>query len=331
MPIRAGVNPTIDDMTLIAGQSLGLEMDTSAGWQGLAVTLAAETAATYPAKKIDATGGSSILKAFRRTDIPNLYWYDEDTASNGPLLTQLLGTISGMSITPQRLAWIQGEQDADQMTTVAQKDQYKDGFKRIVSQVRAALPSLPVYLGVLGRRAQDGSYPGWRLVRQAHIELVAEVTNCTLFDRYHVELRDSVHPTEAGYREMGANLARAIAAGDRGPIARPDLHTVSGNVLTLPIEPVAGKALAKPASPDGFRFFSGQTEIAPTSIAWSGDSLAFTFAASPVGHVAYYLHEQEADLDASRLIRHTAADLPSALSDVGAMPLRSFAAFSVTG
>lgn len=322
--IRPGVAPTVTALNFGFGQSLEFEKQFGAARCGWLRIMRAEGGATVPSAYTRATNGSAMLLA--HTASPGVSWWNETSGSAGTLLTDAVAQVAGRSIVPTSISVNQGQQDADEIVDVTTKAAYKTGLQSCIAALRAEIGSdVPVVIEILGRREIDGNHDGWRWIREAHFELVSGVTNATGCQTYDLDLRDSVHPTQDGYFELGARSARALL-GDVGP-AR-GAHSVSGNTLSIPITDPEGRGLLKPAIPAGFTFRDGAAPVAPTGWAWSGDTLQVTFAASPVGLVCEYIAGTGVGLDTSAVIREATGAWPSGVTLRG-LPLQWFPAFTV--
>ncbi len=333
--LRPTTTPTRDYRVLISGQSLAFDFADYASWQGLFYSLVANAIGANPEKKTVATNGSSILKRFNATN----YWYDEDTSSNGPLLTAAEATIAtevSASRTPNAIVWVQGEQDAGPMTSLVDQGLYQSGLAYVLTALRTAInpgspTSVPVVVSTLGRRVIVGSYPGYGLVREAQLVVVAAGTNIAAIDKYDIGLRDDIHGDDAGYQVMGERIGRALYSLSGGsPELGPQIDTANvnivGSTVEIPILLEGAFAITKPTTPCGFRFeTSAGVALVPTSYSWSTNTLIATFA-SPVaaGGKMKFPYETITDFATAGLISYTTNNGPSVITaTLSGLPLRS--------
>lgn len=345
---RPATAPTNDKFVHIDGQSLASDMDIFNSWRACWYTLIGNATATNPGKKVSATGGSSILKKFQRLDVPNLYWYDEDTNSDGPLLTTAKASIAAMATKPAFLIWVQGEQDGDQMTLESDRVLYEAGLTYVIDQLRREISAVNyngvrTIISVLGRRESVGDYPGWSMVRKSQLNLIASGVNIRGPEKYDIDLRDSVHGASTGYPNMGwrigdaaSALDQVITGGSTTIASGPAIDTVNvavvGNTIEIPITVEASHTLSKPTSPTGFGFVNGGGAlVVPTGYSWVGDTLVATFASSPSGLTVEYPYRNLPGFVKANVIRYNSAvGAPSAIaSGLNGKPLKSILPISL--
>lgn len=170
----------------------------------------------------------------------------------------------------------------------------------------------PVFCDMPGPRyaAQLGSE--W-LIRNELIALV-DGTVPSLYrgaEKYALALDATVHPTETGYRQMGAHTGRKVAHWLRTgeELRGPQIGTVTraGNVVSVPILTPSGQTLIKPLAPRHFGLVNtaGQA-VAISAMSWSGDTLRLTAASTP----AKLRYPVAAPVDVSQIIRLSAPGDP---------------------
>lgn len=328
MSILIGTSaPSFTSLDFIIGQSLAFEQDFGSGEAAWLRIRHTEGGEAFPAAFVRATNGSAML--LRNSAVANQSWWNENTDSEGTLLTDALAQVPLRSILPTSLRISQGQQDADNSNTLIDKADYKAALIGCIAALRTEVGSqIPVVVEQVGRRETDGNHNGWDLIRSAQYEVAEEISGVFLTSTYDLDLRDSVHPTLDGYFELGARSARALV-GDVGPVR--GAHNVSNNTLSIPIIDSKGRGLFKPAVPAGFTFHNGASPVVPTSWTWFGDTLQVIFATSPVGLTCEYIAGTGVGLNTSDVIRETTSSWPTGLNGVNlrGLPLRWFPPFTI--
>ncbi|MBB3313642.1 hypothetical protein FHT78_005436 [Rhizobium sp. BK196] len=174
-------------------------------------------------------GGSAVQKAARSTTSFQNYWYEDtslaDMAGAGPDLTAAQAAVlaSAHRRRPSIIFTDHGQQEAlglgadastangasgDPLFGTATVQKYKDGMKNTWSLMRAnaGRPNAPIVMAVLAK--VGGNDAGAEAVRQAQLQLAAEVPNLTLAHiTYDEVLLDVVHPDDASMKRYARRLA----------------------------------------------------------------------------------------------------------------------------
>ena len=183
-----------------------------------------------------ARGGSAMLSGSaaqyadtRAPDDPDLnerirenYWYNETTGTAGPTLDLFTARLEAQvtaGVEFLGVIWAQGEADTTYVGEYG-AEAYTEGLAYVLDQLVEASGAPEVYIQALGDRAfySENLHGGTGDIRAAQ-EAVADQSDAitistTIFD---LDLRDSVHLTEAGYIEAAQRMAAAISTGERSP------------------------------------------------------------------------------------------------------------------
>lgn len=183
-----------------------------------------------------ARGGSAMLSRsaaqyadVRAADDPVLhdritqnYWYDETNSTAGPNLTLftdrlLVEVAKGTEFLG--VIWAQGEADTAYLSTNSARE-YTEGLDHVLNALMEASGAPQTYIQTLGDRAfySETLHGGTAAIRDAQ-QAVADGSDkitlaTTIFD---LELRDSVHLTDAGYETAAHRMAIAVSTGASAP------------------------------------------------------------------------------------------------------------------
>jgi len=114
------------------------------------------------------------------------------------------------------IVWMQGESDANQTEAIARA--YGTNLRATMTQLRKTLgrDDLPLVIGRISDSRRDSARGRvWKfgdLVRHAQEAFVASDPNAALVDTDHYGYSDALHYDTAGYLDLGAQFARAMAA-----------------------------------------------------------------------------------------------------------------------
>jgi lysophospholipase L1-like esterase len=168
-----------------------------------------------PTMAIDlVTGGTRtvIVKAVRGSSALATVWDTARTttpAMYAPMIDSTRRALGQTGATLAGMIWIQGEADA---TTEAYADAYAANLATFIAQTRADL-NAPA-LDVLICRLRDGSTLTYKAtVIAAQNAVIAADSNVHLVDCDAIDIQgDNVHYTDAGYQQLGKNIAAVILA-----------------------------------------------------------------------------------------------------------------------
>lgn len=169
-----------------------------------------------------AVGGSSALQEFHNI---GRWWVDVDDQRKGPSLKWALSVVDGLANKPTDILWIQGQREGDAYTVKPRdmgRHEFKDRYKKAVFLVSRALrrrcagkawKSVPFYVQTVGRR-DYADIIGDQLVREAQMELISERRKWGIragaIQPLDLPLKDYVHPTIQGNKELARRTARAL-------------------------------------------------------------------------------------------------------------------------
>ncbi|MDB5477684.1 MAG: hypothetical protein JWM96_179 [Alphaproteobacteria bacterium] len=191
--------------------------------------------------------------------------------------------------------------------------------------MRSVVGNVPVIIIPLGRRANVVSATGWQSIREVQKELAAENPWISLTpEKFDQALFDDVHHTSVAYGIIGARAARKVLKvlgvpvnGADGPVLVPNTAVRSRTAVTIDLAHDAGNDFNPAALINGFRYFTGTTEIAVTgAVKTDNDSIALTLANEPPRGVEklYYGYNVMDSADPAKLVIDNATN---------ALPLRS--------
>ena len=169
--------------------------------------------------------GSALLRKNTMYKYPNNYWIEQNSDgnfTNGPRLDSFLKFISSMSVTPNIIVWIQGEQDATRIHSANEKTDYQNGLSFIFDQIKNEIQTIneqhvknkqKVHFGICitGRRINVNKELGIQFVRQAQHELAVKREDVTILtETYDLELYDRVHYSYKGKKKLLRRIARSL-------------------------------------------------------------------------------------------------------------------------
>ena len=226
-----------------------------------------------------ARGGSAMLSGSasdyadrRAPDDPELhdrisqnYWYDETTGTAGPNLTLFAERLEAEVAAGTEflgVIWAQGEADTTYVGANGAED-YTEGLEFVLDQLMQAADAPEVYIQALGDRAfySEELHGGSAAIRDAQ-EAVADGSDAitlatTIFD---LELRDSVHLTDAGYEVAAHRMAIAISTGETSP-GSGESFLLDPTTLLVQIDLAPGQSIVGPVALAGFTLSENGSEI----------------------------------------------------------------------
>lgn len=156
--------------------------------------------------QIFATGGSSLLKANASTSTPTNYWVEDDYTPG-----QLETAFYASGLTPTRVIWLQGEQDATRITTLSERNRYKVALNAMFNRISAATGCNDFGICVTGQRLNSNKEWGISLVRDAQHTLAAENSKVSILsETYDLDMQDHVHYSTVGRHELLARIETPI-------------------------------------------------------------------------------------------------------------------------
>jgi len=134
---------------------------------------------------------------------PISFWHPGEPGHKD-LMTSIEAAANGAGI----FLWYQGESDA--LSGIAQAD-YADELKQHVTRVRAQAgnPELLAVIVQIGSDTRKG-WSGYTTLREAQRQFVLSDRRAILVPSLGRTLKDAVHLDNAGYRELGAEIGRAV-------------------------------------------------------------------------------------------------------------------------
>lgn len=191
------------------------------------------------------------------------YWYNVDTSSNGPRLTQALAILTPFASKIIAVIWAQGENDAiaysAALPRTSNTTRYTTATNAILNALAAILqPSVKFVWQILGRSYYgDSVLPGentgvvWQIYRNAQRAIINARTDSILgswisgaerLSGYTLEGVGAIHYTNQVYQRIAADAAQSVAATydritqpptwvDMVAITGPDAINSSGNIV----------------------------------------------------------------------------------------------------
>lgn len=155
------------------------------------------------AQTVASSGPAVNMVGFASGGQPIAYWHPGRPGHKG-----LFPRIEQAGQNADVFLWYQGESDTVSPEKVTG---YQDELKQLVSRVRqqANNPQMLAVIVQIGRNTESGDtdYTG---LRQAQRQFVLEDGNAILVPALGRSLKDSVHLDNAGYRELGHEIGRAL-------------------------------------------------------------------------------------------------------------------------
>ena len=226
-----------------------------------------------------ARGGSAILSGSateyadrRAADDPELYarisenyWYDETTGTAGPNLTLFTDRIEAEVASGTQflgVIWAQGEADTAYVGTSGTED-YAEGLAYVLDALMQASGAEQTYIQALGDRAfySESLHGGTDAIRAAQQEIAdsSDVIKLasTIFD---LNLRDSVHLTDADYMEAARRMAVAISTGETAPDVGETI-LLNPTTLLIQLDLATSQSILGGFTLNGFTLTDDGTEV----------------------------------------------------------------------
>ncbi|WP_323769835.1 calcium-binding protein [Antarctobacter sp.] len=230
-----------------------------------------------------ARGGSAMLAGSasqyadsRAPDDPDLHtrisenhWYDETNGTAGPNLTlftdRLRAEVASGTVF-LGVIWAQGEADTTYVGAHGGAA-YADGLSFVLDQIMEASGAPRVWIQSLGDRAfySPSLHGGTEAIRAAQQQVADSSDAITLATAiYDLDLRDSVHLTDAGYETAARRMAIAISTGEVSP-APAEAALVDATTLLVQLDLTPGQVALLAIDPDSLSVFDNGVEIPITS------------------------------------------------------------------
>lgn len=244
----------------------------------------------------NATQGTSAHDTYA-----NNHWWDEDAGTLGYTFDlfdhQITGWVaSGISF--DGILWAQGEADTTYVSS-ANAAIYQTVLGTVLNELMALSGCNNVYIQALGDRSAYSAslHGGTELIRQAQFGAAnadARVSvSSTVFD---LDLRDSVHLTDASYHIAAERLALAISTGEASPALRTQGRLADRIYLQFGLG--GSQSMSFVPSTNAFRVTDAGGTVAIQSIAVQSDGFVTLTLERPVGdaQVDYGLAELSSGL-----------------------------------
>lgn len=255
-----------------------------------------------------AVNGSAVLQV---NEGSSGYWVTNAGAA-GSLLTSAVSAIGGYAIKPLVSIYNHLQQDSIQVTTEALADDVIEAIEdRLWPDWRAALnagspTSQPIWVEMHGHRFSGDEMAEYWL-RDGMISLIERSTNVFRgSETYYLPMDATTHPTSDGYRWMGAQTGRRVAAWLQGAAELRGPQIASAAIVRNAVEVTftipAGTTMLRPTNPDFFGLFtSGDVRIPHGTASWSGRTLRLPFEGAPAK--LRYPARSDRTLDINNVIR----------------------------
>ena len=205
------------------------------------------------------------------------YWYDETTGQAGPNLTLFANRLEAEVATGAEflgIIWAQGESDTTYVGENGAGD-YAQGLAYVLDQLTQAADAPRVYIQALGDRAfySEELHGGSAAIREAQ-QAVADGSDTislatTIFD---LELRDSVHLTDAGYVTAANRMAIAISTNETSP-SIGEAILLDGTTILIQLQLTPGQSFSGSFDLGGFSLSENGSEIDIASASISSHGL----------------------------------------------------------
>jgi len=243
-----------------------------------------------------ATEGTSSHDTYR-----NNYWWDEETGNIGYTFDlfdhQITGWVAS-GIAFDGIIWAQGEADTTYVgaSNIAL---YENTLRDVLGELMSLSGCNKVYIQALGDRSAYSSvlHAGTELIRQAQFAVAAADTRISVASTiYDLDLRDSVHLTDAAYHIAAERLALAISTGEASPSIVAQGRAADRIFLQFGLG--LGQSMTSVPTVSGFRVSDASGPASVQSIAVESNGFVTLTLDRPVSDatVSYGLAEFSADL-----------------------------------
>ena len=233
------------------------------------------------AKELEQAAGVPIAVIPGPLGGTNLYaqWQRDaaDHAHRGTLYGSLLhrARAQAYATPPRGLLWYQGESDAGRGTAL-----YRADLERLMAQYREDLAHPGLWFGIVQLATYDAAnLQTWLPIQEAQRQTVLADPQSVLAAAVDLPRSDAIHLSVAGYKTLGARLARELAEHAYGLPVDASAQLVSaritGNQRTIELvydRDVTGGA------PALYQVVNGTDAVAVTSVSGVGGVLALSLA-----------------------------------------------------
>lgn len=285
--------------------------------------------ASYNVSGTGVSGGPTIaLTKFSATGT----FSSNQTIADGTVLTFTGGALPTVT-PPTDFAFDQGQQDvtaaAGQVSGVSAAQaliNWTGCTNAIFTELQAALAApIGIHATILGRWDSAGGSlaGGYEALRKAQIAWIAAPaggvgTVYRTADDYDLALFGGPHPDTTSQPDYGRRFALSIARrhyGYTGLFLGPTIAscTNSGATVSVVVTPEGGDSVSKPGGslgPWGFAFYDGTTRLAPTWLAWSGNTAQWSLPSTPGALHCSYVDDWGPAFDPARVIKGSTSGLP---------------------
>lgn len=215
-------------------------------------------------------GGTNLYAQWQRSAAD----HDDRGTLYGSLLHRAL--VQNLGAPPKGYLWYQGESDAGRGTAL-----YRQDLERLIAQYREDLGNPDLWFGIVQLATYDGSdHTTWIPIQEAQRQVVEADPRTVLSAAVDLTRSDVIHLDVAGYKTLGARLAREMLEHLYGqPIdasARLTLARVVGN--NRKVELVYDRAVTG-GSPGLYRVQDGGGAIGVNAVTVSGNVVTLDLAA----------------------------------------------------
>lgn len=238
-----------------------------------------------------AIGGSAADKSHAPIGSTR-WWYDTETNSNGPALTEAIDKIRSENAVFDVVLWLQGEQDSVWSQSKAadkiELDKYYTATRQILWRLkqacnRQAPTSVKVLMIHIGRRIGPTDYAGVQAIREAQFDVIRSSPSIEpLPGIYDLPLIGEFDGTTNNHHtdELESVYAkRAAWATSRllGNVNAPQMPVATPRVVNNSIEIDFNVETTKPIKPEAFALrISDDGVVTDLNYVWQGDTLVIT-------------------------------------------------------
>lgn len=275
-----------------------------------------------------ASGGSGISQ-LDGTGVN--YWVDMTDPANpadGPLLTAAVATIAARGgdtsqPVPTSILWDQGQASVSALKTGAMTAaQYKTATTYALTRLRAMVGSdIPIVLKPIGKVSAFANET--QQIRDAQYDLIAAMTAARVgIDTWDLELKDTVHPSDDGYSEMGRRDAQSLGEAAYGVTAgygQPyfSLYGYSGteNTIELILDGHASDNITRLRDPGHLTFLNAAgTALTIVKAVWISGvpraRLKVFLDGSPLNGSFYHAYDAVLDFKTEKALRSSVTGYP---------------------
>ncbi|MEO1563795.1 MAG: sialate O-acetylesterase [Pseudomonadota bacterium] len=232
----------------------------------------------------------------------NNYWWDEDNDVMGYTFDlfdhRITDWVNDDGIVFDGILWAQGEADTTYVGA-ANIATYQATLARVFEELMALSNCNSVYVQALGDRSAYSPvlHAGTELIRQAQFAVAAADARVTVASTiFDLDLRDSVHLTDAAYHIAAERLALAISTGEKSPNITAQGRAADRIFLQFGLN--VGQSMATAPTPAGFRVSDASGSAQVQSVVVEANGFVTLTLNRPVADatVSYGLAEVSSDL-----------------------------------